>query len=239
MKDIKLKRTLNRNDLSNDATTHTQNVEPRISFSNSFQLNFCIEILDEFDNAEDAEIEKKRIKEEKTDPIYVYGLSKTYDNNFRAVKDLSFGVQKKQIFGLLGPNGAGKSTTFNVLTRFLSKSRGTVKFSQQNIEQNLIDFYLPIGACPQNDCVWDLLTPKEHLNFFGRISGFQDPELSFLVSNYLQAFNIDIFQNVLACKLSGGNRRKLCVANSIIGHSSLLFFDEPSTGLDPFSKRGL
>ena len=84
---------------------------------------------------------------------------------------MTFGIQEKQIFGLLGPNGAGKSTMFNILTSLISKSSGSVRIFEREVNRNEAEIFMNVGICPQFDCIWENLTPVEHLYLFGRMKG--------------------------------------------------------------------
>lgn len=99
-------------------------------------------------------------------------LWKKYDtNNYVAIKDVSYGVKSGEIFGLLGPNGAGKSTSFNILTSLIPRSMGSVSIKDIQVNKGIMKIYQDVGICPQFDCVWSSLTPKEHLYLFGRMKG--------------------------------------------------------------------
>ncbi|EGR34524.1 hypothetical protein IMG5_008730 [Ichthyophthirius multifiliis] len=174
--------------------------------------------------------------QENQDSIKAIKIHKVYPNGFHAVKGTTFGVQKGQIFGLLGPNGAGKSTTFNIITANIPKCAGKVFFKDKQLQGN--QYFDDVGVCPQGNCLWDFLSPVEHLRLFGRIKGLEKDKLEQMVNYYNLQLDLDKFQTKSA-NLSGGNKRKLCVANALIGSPSLLFLDEPSTGLDPIAKRQL
>ena len=187
---------------------------------------------------EDLEIDLKRLlSPDNKDPIKVRDLRKVYKNGNVAIDNLSFGVEKGQIFGLLGPNGAGKSTTFNIITQLISRSAGRIELNGRSIDQkDKFEIYRDCGVCPQFDPLWELLTVKEHLEIFGRIKGITGVELQENVNYYLDILHIRQHQNKRTYQLSGGNKRRLCVAMSMIGAPSLQFMDEPSTGLDPLAR---
>lgn len=184
-------------------------------------------------------MEEARIEQGTEDPIQSVHLSKTYSNNFEALKNITFGVPQGKIFGLLGPNGAGKSTAFNILTSLILKSSGICKLKQMEVNRENIKIFEDVGVCPQFDCLWDNLSPKDHLYLFGRMKGLQGCELKKNVKYFLRKLQLQFYKNTKAINLSGGNKRKLCVAMSLIGGSDLLFFDEPSTGLDPIARKFL
>lgn len=109
-----------------------------------------------------------------------------------------------------------------------------MEVSRENIE-----IFQDVGVCPQFNCLWDNLTPKDHLYLFGRMKGLQGCELKKNVKFFLRKLQLQLYKNAKAMNLSGGNKRKLCFAMSLIGGSDLLFFDEPSTGLDPIARKFL
>ena len=174
-----------------------------------------------------------------TDPIKILNLQKTYPNGFQAIRNLSVGVEKGQILGLLGPNGAGKSTSFNILTALVPRTNGSVKLQETEIDTNISHVFKEVGICPQFDCLWDNLNLREHLMVFGRMKGLHGRELQENIDYYVKVMALSDHVNKKSNTLSGGNKRKLCVTNALIGSPSLQFFDEPSTGLDPVARRSL
>jgi len=187
----------------------------------------------------DVEFEKNRTLNAPEDPIRALDLSKVYDSGFTAVKGVTFGVPQGQIFGLLGPNGAGKSTTFNILTAATVKSGGSVQLLKQEVNRNMPEVYENVGICPQFNALWDFLTVKEHLTLFGNLKGLRGHNLDSVINYYLDVLQLRDHAHKRAESLSGGNKRKLSVANAFIGSAYLLFLDEPSTGVDPLARRFL
>ncbi|CAD8134445.1 unnamed protein product [Paramecium octaurelia] len=176
----------------------------------------------------------------KNTPIKVLHLQKQYNpSHFLAVKDITFGVGQNEILGLLGPNGAGKSTTFNILTSLIGKSSGNVKIKDVEIDRTKSDVFRDTGICPQFDCLWENLTPREHLYLFGRMKGLYGNDLDQSVAYFLSTMQLEEYIYRKSGLLSGGNKRKLCVSNALIGGPSIQFFDEPSTGVDPIARRFL
>lgn len=173
------------------------------------------------------------------DPIKGINLVKNYSNGFQALRDITFGVEKAQIFGLLGPNGAGKSTTFNILTTLIPKTSG--KFEINGVDLNHVDpkIFEHIGICPQFNNVWDVISVREHLKIFSMLKGLTPKEQEENAIYYSHVLSLDDHIEKRAKALSGGNKRKLCVANSLIGASRIQFFDEPSSGLDPLARKFL
>jgi ATP-binding cassette, subfamily A (ABC1), member 3 len=102
-----------------------------------------------------------------------------------------------------------------------------------------MDIYQNVGICPQFDCLWGNLTPPEHLYLFGRMKGLSGQDLIENIEYYINIMQLNDYRKTRSKDLSGGNKRKVCVAIALIGGPNLQFFDEPSTGLDPIAKRFL
>jgi ABC-type multidrug transport system ATPase subunit len=156
-----------------------------------------------------------------------------------AINNITCGVQPGEILGLLGPNGAGKSTTFNILTALIPRTAGQVNINNFSVDRGIMEIFNNVGICPQFDCLWTTLTPVEHLFLFGRMKGLSGRDLYESVRYFLQTMQLTDFIKTRAGQLSGGNKRKLCVANALIGGPDIQFFDEPSTGVDPIARRFL
>ncbi|OWZ10303.1 ABC transporter [Phytophthora megakarya] len=171
------------------------------------------------------------------DAVKLMGLRKVYPGGKVAVRDLSFGLQRGECFGFLGINGAGKTTTMKMLTGDVPPSSGTATLGGFNILNEQIEVRRQIGYCPQFDALFDLLTVREHLELFGAIKGVPLSSLDRVVMEKIQQLNLGDFENKLAGSLSGGNKRKLSVAIAMIGNPAIIFLDEPSTGMDPVSRR--
>ncbi|RLN96484.1 hypothetical protein BBJ28_00000631 [Nothophytophthora sp. Chile5] len=170
--------------------------------------------------------------------VQLFKLQQVYPNGKRAVKNLSFGLQQGECFGFLGVNGAGKTTTMKVLTGDLLPTSGTAKLNGFDIRTERRQARESIGYCPQFDALIDLLTVREHLELYGRLKGFQSPEnLRREVNRLLKKLQIQSFASKLAGSLSGGSKRKLSLAIAMLGDPKVLVLDEPSTGVDPFSRR--
>jgi ABC-type multidrug transport system ATPase subunit len=158
-----------------------------------------------------------------------------------AVSHLYLQIAKGECFGLLGENGAGKTTTINMLIGLLTPTQGTAYIEGYNIRdpREMREIHKLIGVCPQFDTLWPTLTPEEHLLFFTRLRGtiprYREYEH---VRELLAMFELDGRRRTqLAKTLSGGMRRRLSVGIALAGDSKVIFLDEPSTGLDPRSRR--
>lgn len=173
--------------------------------------------------------------------VYGTGARKPYTCERRnakvAVRDLSFGVPLSQCFGFLGINGAGKTTTLKMLTGDVTPTSGTAKLGGYDIRDDLKKVQMQIGYCPQFDALFDLLTTREHLELYARIKCIPERNIRTVVDRMLSAMDLLDFETKLAGSLSGGNKRKLSVGIAMIGSPRLVLLDEPSTGMDPVSRR--
>ncbi|KAG2506212.1 hypothetical protein JM18_009330, partial [Phytophthora kernoviae] len=188
---------------------------------------------------EDVEREAQRVAcgGADEDAVKLMGLRKVYPGGKIAVRNLSFGLKRGECFGFLGINGAGKTTTMKMLTGDVHPSHGTATLGGFDILSQQIEVRRQIGYCPQFDALFDLLTVREHLELFGAIKGVPQNLLDRVVTEKIHQLNLTDFENKLAGSLSGGNKRKLSVAIAMIGNPAIIFLDEPSTGMDPVSRR--
>lgn len=167
--------------------------------------------------------------------VRIRNLTKQYGKR-TVVKNFSMDIFKNQITVLLGHNGAGKTTTMCIMTGLIPKTSGHV-FVDNN---DSVQFYRSsIGYCPQHNISLPYMTCYEHLEFFGRLRGLTVLEADNEARNILSKVNLQSKADQVAKKLSGGMLRKLCLANAIIGNTKLLILDEPSSGLDPESRRDI
>ncbi|XP_047128528.1 ATP-binding cassette sub-family A member 2 isoform X1 [Hydra vulgaris] len=156
-----------------------------------------------------------------------------------AVNQISFGVEHGECFGLLGVNGAGKSSTFNMLTGDTPITDGDAFVDNYSIRNNLADVYHTIGYCPQTDAFDELLTAKELFIYFSRLRGFNKSQSKKIANWALNKLGLFEYKNQKCCEYSGGNKRKVSTGLALIGSPSLIFLDEPTTGMDPGSRRFL
>ncbi|KAL3659649.1 hypothetical protein V7S43_015324 [Phytophthora oleae] len=194
---------------------------------------------EEYEIDEDVEREAQRVASGGADheAVKLVGLRKVYPGGKVAVRNLSFGLKRGECFGFLGINGAGKTTTMKMLTGDVQPSSGTATLGGFDILSQQIEVRRQIGYCPQFDALFDLLTVREHLELFGAIKGIPTDSLKRVVMEKIHQLNLADFEHKLAGSLSGGNKRKLSVAIAMIGNPAIIFLDEPSTGMDPVSRR--
>jgi ATP-binding cassette, subfamily A (ABC1), member 3 len=152
------------------------------------------------------------------------------------VRDFSLNIYKNQITVLLGHNGAGKTTTMCMLTGMMSRSSGTIVVDGST---SVKTYRSLIGFCPQHNSFIPYLTCSEHLLFFGQLRGLSVLEARKQAKQIFDEINLTEKADMPAHTLSGGMQRRLSLANAIIGETKLLVLDEPSSGLDPESRREL
>lgn len=167
-------------------------------------------------------------------------MKKVYGNGVAAVNVNSFNVRKGEVFGLLGPNGAGKSTMFGICTMDLKRTEGDVRILDVPIDQ--LDVVLEgnkMGMCPQFNTIWEAMTVDQSLNYIGEVKGLKAEEIEFQRDFIKDMLDLDPYSNTQAGNLSGGNKRKLVCAMSLVACPRVEFLDEPTTGVDPVSRRSL
>ena len=142
-----------------------------------------------------------------------------------AVKCVSFGVNKKECFGLLGHNGAGKTTLLNMLTGLYPATSGTAFVDHLRLDRDLSQIYAKMGVCPQHDILWDTLTGRHHVSFFGRLKGYTGDALKKHVQEVLQSVNLSVAGDRKSGGYSGGMKRRLSVANSLIGNPDVVYME--------------
>lgn len=155
-----------------------------------------------------------------------------------AIKELSLCLRYGECFGLLGPNGAGKSTTMSILSGTLRPTSGDVYLAGEDLQKSTNAIHKYVGVCPQFDIVWTELSVSEHLSFQARQRGIPSERISAEVQQAAVAVGLDGDGfHTLAGQLSGGMRRRLSIAMSIVGNPPIIFMDEPTTGLDPDNRQ--
>ena len=170
--------------------------------------------------------------------IQVESLVKNYEN-IQAVKGISFAVREGMLFSFLGVNGAGKSTTINILTTLLSKTSGVVKVGGYNIDRNSHQVRGLIGVVFQESVLDEKLTIRENLAVRAGLYEMRGAKLKEAVDNAIKITDMNEFANRQYEKLSGGQRRRADIARALVHMPRLLFLDEPTTGLDPKTRRDI
>ncbi|KAE8736684.1 ABC-transporter, subfamily A member 03 [Frankliniella occidentalis] len=156
-----------------------------------------------------------------------------------AVNGLSLNFFENQINCFLGHNGAGKTTTISMLTGMYPPTSGTARLYGLDIRKDMDAIRANMGVCPQHNVLFNSLTVEEHLLFFGRIKGMSEKELKGDIDMMLSEMDLEKKRKAFANTLSGGMKRKLSVGMAFVGGSKVVFLDEPTAGVDPFSRRGI
>jgi len=154
-----------------------------------------------------------------------------------AVKNVSFGIPKGQVFGLLGPNGAGKTTTMRMIIAEENPTQGKIRIGKHNIESNTSPGFDQLGYCPQFDAVWKRITVREHLETYAAIRGVPTNQISSLTQKIMEGLRIEEHADKYTHDCSGGTKRKLSYGMAMLGDPKVVLLDEPSSGMDPHSKR--
>ncbi|XP_054907006.1 phospholipid-transporting ATPase ABCA1-like isoform X1 [Poeciliopsis prolifica] len=193
---------------------------------------------------EDVDVarERRRVYEGRAqnDLLRISDLTKVYPGKSTpAVDQLCVGVPAAECFGLLGINGAGKTTTFKMLTGDIPVSSGEAFLNGYSIRTEMRHVHQNMGYCPQFDAIDDLLTGREHLEFYARLRGVPEEEVAMVAEWGIQKLGLIKYANKSAGTYSGGNKRKLSTAMALIGCPPVVFLDEPTTGMDPKARRFL
>jgi ABC-2 type transport system ATP-binding protein len=173
---------------------------------------------------------------EKQTAITVSKLQKSY-KKVKVLHDVSLRVRKGSIFALLGANGAGKTTTINILTTLLKADSGTAVINGSDVVKHAEDVRKHISLTGQFAAVDDMLTGRENLELIGELRHTENPRNT--ASKLLRQFDLEDAADRRVTTYSGGMRRRLDIAMSLIGNPSIIFFDEPTTGLDPQSRNSM
>ncbi|XP_064909492.1 ATP-binding cassette sub-family A member 13 [Columba livia] len=174
--------------------------------------------------------------------VVLLSLTKEHvDSQKAAVKGLSLTFHRGQITALLGPNGAGKTTVISLLTGLYPPSSGTIIINGKDIRTDLAAIRTELGVCPQYDVLFNILTVREHLLLYGSVKapGWTKEQLNQQVSGALEDVDLSQHQYKPVGALSGGMKRRLSIAISFIGNSKTVILDEPTSGVDPCSRRSI
>lgn len=170
--------------------------------------------------------------------IEVKGLVKKYDD-IEAVKDISFDVELHSFFAFLGPNGAGKSTTINIISTLLEKNNGSIKVLGNEIGKDDDQIRKDIGIVFQNQMLDSLLTVEENLRIRASFYNIDKETMFQRIERINKLLEIKPFLHQRYGKLSGGQKRKADIARALLNWPKILILDEPTTGLDPKSRKDI
>ena len=168
--------------------------------------------------------------------VKLIGIKKTYwiccNKNIRAINNLYLGLENNEKFGLLGFNGSGKSTTFKTITKEILYDSGSIYLFGKNTETQFNDIRNCIGYCPQENPIFDYMKVREIISFYLDLKNIKGS-----TEEVCERFGLTKFLDTYCVNLSGGNKRKLSFAIALMCNPKLLLLDEPSTGVDPESRR--
>ena len=167
--------------------------------------------------------------------LEVDNLVKKYGDS-TVVKGVSFAVEEGEVFGLLGPNGAGKTQTISMLTGVIPPTSGTARVGGYDILKDAYQAKKLNGLVPQDLALYQTLSARANLNFFGRIYGLRGQELKQRVDDVLEIVALTERADVVVEKFSGGMKRRVNIAAGLLHQPRLLFLDEPTVGVDPQSR---
>lgn len=191
-------------------------------------------LKDESQDDSDVLEEKLRIRKIPKDELQNHTLVlkdvTKYYKKFLAVDRLCLGVNKYECFGLLGVNGAGKTTTFKMMTGDVRITSGDIWVNGMNLKHSMKSIYKLTGYCPQFDALLENLTGRETLIIFGLLRGISYQECKKLAFKLAKEFDFYRHIDKKVCEYSGGNKRKLSTAVSLIGEPQVIYLDEPTTG---------
>uniref|UniRef100_A0A8C1KHZ7 Zgc:172302 n=1 Tax=Cyprinus carpio TaxID=7962 RepID=A0A8C1KHZ7_CYPCA len=186
---------------------------------------------------------KNRIEAEPTNLILgvsIRNLVKIYKKGAKlAVNHLNIKFYEGQITSFLGHNGAGKTTTMSILTGLFPPTAGTIYVKGMDIRTDMDMIRRTLGVCPQHNVLFDILTVEEHVWFYGRMKGMSMGEVKKEINSLLEDVGLQHKRHEQTKNLSGGMQRKLSVAIAFIGGSKVVVLDEPTAGVDPYSRRGI
>ncbi len=168
--------------------------------------------------------------------IEINGLCKSF-GEVKAVQNLSFRVKKGELFAFLGVNGAGKSTTISILCGQLGKDSGSVAICGENIEKSLDRLTRTLGVVFQNSVLDQALTVKENLASRAALYGIKGAAFASRLSELAKRLSFEDLLGRTVGKLSGGQRRRIDIARTLLHKPEILILDEPTTGLDPQTRK--
>ena len=179
----------------------------------------------------------KNLQKEYLSSIYKIFFCCKKNKGTIAIKNLNFCLEKGECFGLLGLNGAGKTTTFKCITQEITPTNGDIFLNGIRTNNNFDEIKNKFGYCPQYDAIFEYMTVYENLEFYAKLKGVKKDFMTQIINTVIYEMKLDEFIKKLAGNLSGGNKRKLSVAISMLCSPPIILLDEPSRGMDPEARR--
>ncbi len=163
--------------------------------------------------------------------IDIINLKKQYSGTY-VLKGINLSFEKGTIVGYIGPNGAGKSTTIKILTGIIDDFMGDVSIMGMDIRKDTIAIKEKIGYIPENAVLYDVLSPKEYLNFVGSLYNMDENLIKKRSADLLHLFDLDTKSNMRMNSFSKGMKQKVLLISGLMHNPDVIFFDEPLSGLD-------
>ena len=180
--------------------------------------------------------EENQRKKNQHQCLQLINVTKNFDD-LKAVDNFNGELFPNEIFCLLGHNGAGKSTTINMISGIFDPDEGDILLNGKSLVTNKDYLYENIGLCQQEDIFFDYLTVEEHLKYMCKIKGSKINENE--IEELINKIDLSQKKDALCSTLSGGQKRKLCIALALIGDSKIILLDEPTSGMDIMARRSL
>ena len=236
--------------------SYSMSIPPREKITANTEINDSM-VNKEIDKAQSKLLLKENNRNNVTDiaesseelindyAVRVQNISKTYNKPGKccdnekvlAVKNINFCVEYGECFGMLGINGAGKTTMFKCITQETAQTNGAIFINGIDTSTDFEKVHDKFGYCPQFDAIFEYLTTYENLEFFAKIKGVSSDKLERMIKAMMNEMSLTQYSSKIAGQLSGGNKRKLSVAISMICNPPIVLLDEPSTGMDPEARR--
>ena len=172
-------------------------------------------------------------------PLVVHDLCKTYQGGVRANQDINFTGNPGEILGILGPNGAGKSTLVRQITTELLPTSGSISVFGHDVTLEPTQIKALLGVVPQEVAMFGYLTTYQHLRIFAKLRGLSPRSASHRAEQLIEQLDLVEHRDVTMDNLSGGLRRRVLVGIAAVAQAPVMVLDEPTTGLDPQSRRNL
>jgi len=183
-----------------------------------------------------ANIQPLNPAQEASAAVKVRGLCKTF-GEVRAVNELSLSFANNQISTLLGHNGAGKTTTISMLTGGLAPTKGEALIDGKDVGSEMAEIRKSLGVCPQFDILWPIMTVHEHMKLYAAFAGIPAEYIEAEIATMIAEVGLAEKMHEPVSSLSGGQKRKLSLSIAFLGNPKVVFLDEPTSGMDPYSRR--